>query len=107
MRLTLLALTLASSLSLPAAAQTLSRDPDLIDQMRRQQSMQQQQDTQVRVQRAREKCVANRGVDCETIDGLQEWLLLDRSRADAVLDRIAPFPPGGSASTGSSSLPAR
>jgi len=64
--------------------------------------MQQQRDTEVRIQRARDKCIANRGGDCDTMDGLQEWLLLDRTRADAVLDRVSPVP---SASAGGSALP--
>jgi hypothetical protein len=64
-----------------------------------------------RLERAAEQCRANRGVDCETPAGLQEWLLNDRSRAEAVLDRIAPItiaPPRvtpGSASAGSSAPP--
>ena len=53
------------------------------------------------VDRSRERCIANRGTDCDTLEGLQEWLLLDRSRADAVLDRISP----GSASSGASAPP--
>ena len=34
--------------------------------------------------RAVENCKANRGVDCVTPQGLQEWELLERSRAQAV-----------------------
>jgi hypothetical protein len=59
---------------------------------------QRQAEQQQRLERARERCNANRGTDCDTVEGLQEWILLDRSRADAVLDRISP----GSASTGAS-----
>jgi hypothetical protein len=39
-----------------------------------------------RVERAKERCRLNHGVDCETAQGLQEWLLLDRSRNEAVRD---------------------
>ena len=34
--------------------------------------------------RAVENCKANRGVDCITPQGLQEWELLERSRGQAV-----------------------
>ena len=34
--------------------------------------------------RAVDNCKANRGVDCITPQGLQEWELLERSRAQAV-----------------------
>jgi len=63
-------------------------------------AMQRQAAQQQRIDLARERCIANRGSDCDSLDGLQEWILLDRSRADAVLDRISPS--GGSASAGSS-----
>lgn len=36
--------------------------------------------------RAAERCAANRGVDCTTDEGLQEWLQQDRTRLEAVLD---------------------
>ena len=35
----------------------------------------------VRMERAAEQCRLNRGVDCETAEGLQEWLLLRTDRA--------------------------
>lgn len=57
-------------------------------------AMQRQADQQARIERAQARCNANRGSDCDTLEGLQEWLLLDRSRADAVLDR---FPQSSSA----------
>ncbi len=63
-------------------------------------AMQRQAEVQRRIEQAQARCNANRGADCDTLDGLQEWLMLDRSRADAVLDRVSPL--GGSASTGSS-----
>jgi hypothetical protein len=37
-----------------------------------------------RVERATERCRQNLGVDCKTGQGLKEWLLLDRSRNEAV-----------------------
>jgi hypothetical protein len=67
-----------------------------------------QAEQQRRLERAQARCVENRGVDCDTEEGLQEWLLLDRSRAEAVLDRITPpqplLPP--SSSVGASAPPA-
>ena len=36
------------------------------------------------VKRAQERCSLNHGVDCDTPQGLQEWLLQDRSREEAV-----------------------
>ncbi|HYD57477.1 MAG TPA: hypothetical protein VEB41_11265 [Burkholderiales bacterium] len=72
-----------------------------------------QAEQQRRLDRAAEQCRVNRGTDCSTPEGLNEWLLNDRSRAEAVLDRVAPItvaPPlvvgGGSASTGASAPPA-
>jgi len=99
-------IVLAMILVLPGLAQAQRAvgnvDPAALDDARRVQAMQQQQDMQSRIQRARDKCLANRGTDCDTMDGLQEWLLLDRTRADAVLDRIYPVP---SASAGGSAVP--
>jgi hypothetical protein len=103
MLLALAAVAAATAFSRPAAAQApAARDREAYEEARRQQAMLQRQDRDARIQRAREKCIANRGGDCDTMEGLQEWLLLDRSRAEAVLDRVAP---GGSASTGSSTVP--
>jgi hypothetical protein len=39
-----------------------------------------------RVDRAKERCRLNHGVDCDTPEGLKEWLLLERSRGEAVRD---------------------
>jgi hypothetical protein len=36
--------------------------------------------------RAKERCRLNHGVDCDTAEGLKEWLLLERSRKEAVRD---------------------
>jgi hypothetical protein len=104
--LVLAAAAAAAAFSRPAAAQAqpAARDAAAYEDARRQQSMLLQQERDARIQRARGKCLANRGGDCDTMEGLQEWLLLDRSRAEAVLDRVAPLT-AGSASTGSSSVP--
>jgi hypothetical protein len=96
------------ALPLPGAAQRNPLpDPDAgraaLEQAQREREQRTAQEQERRIQRARENCIANRGVDCETPEGLTEWVLLERSRAEAVLDRIAP--PSGSASTGSSAPP--
>jgi hypothetical protein len=84
-----------------AGAMVFSAHAEPIADRDRAIAAQQQAEAQKRIDRAREKCIANRGADCDTLDGLQEWLLQDRSRADAVLDRISP-PVPGSASAGAS-----
>lgn len=92
MRPILLAAALAACF--PAAAQP-------IDDPQRARAIWLQAEQQRRIEQAREKCLAHRGPDCDTMAGLNEWLLMDRSRADAVLDRVDPAL-GGSASAGSS-----
>lgn len=37
-----------------------------------------------RIERARARCQENRGVDCNSLEGLKEWLLQERSREEAV-----------------------
>jgi hypothetical protein len=39
-----------------------------------------------RTERAKERCKLNHGVDCDTPEGLKEWLLLERSREEAIRD---------------------
>lgn len=39
-----------------------------------------------RVERAKERCRLNHGVDCDTPEGLKEWLLQERSREEALRD---------------------
>lgn len=73
-----------------------------IEQAMRERSMRTEQEQQRRRHSARENCIANRGVDCDSPQGLAEWLQLERTRSEAVLDRIAAPEPAGSASTGSS-----
>lgn len=105
MKLTMLVLGMA--LALPAAAQRSvvipesERDRLALEQAQAQRARV-QQDHELRTQRARDNCIRSRGVDCDTPQGLEEWLMLERSRGEAVLDRIAVPPPAGSASTGSS-----
>jgi hypothetical protein len=36
--------------------------------------------------KAVERCKANRGVDCDTREGLKEWQLLERTRREAIQD---------------------
>ena len=45
-----------------------------------------------RVDKARERCRANRGVDCDSAAGVKEWVLQERPRAEAVRDgsRVKP-----------------
>lgn len=96
---------LGVALAMPAAAQRsvvipeTERDRLALEQAQADLAQRQRQDHELRVQRARENCLRNRGVDCDSPQGLEEWLQLERSRGEAVLDRIA-VP--GSASTGSS-----
>lgn len=102
----LAALVLAAG---PAAAQRASPAPvqqqsgDLLEQVQKERAARTQQQIQERRDRARENCIANRGMDCDTDAGLQEWLMLERSRAEAVLDRVSPEE---AASAGASRPPA-
>ena len=84
----------------PYGIQPSARDEALIEQVQKERAAQTQAQIQKRYDDARQNCIANHGVDCDTDAGLQEWLLLERSRAEAVFDRLAP--PAGSASTGAS-----
>jgi hypothetical protein len=49
-----------------------------------------------KVDPAVERCKAQRGVDCDTPEGLNEWRLQERSRSEAVKDgsrhRLPPSP---------------
>jgi hypothetical protein len=97
-RLSLIAAVVAA---LPAVAAFPSAAEPLADPQRaRAAAVQAEQ--QRRLEQAREKCLAHRGADCDTHAGLHEWLLQDRTREQAVLDRL-----GESSSTGSSSAPIR
>jgi type II secretory pathway pseudopilin PulG len=89
----------AALAAMPAAAQYTERDLQLMQQVQQEQAIRARQELQRRTERARANCIANRGVDCDSEEGLQEWLILERSRAEAVLDRVNP--PTGSSSIGS------
>jgi hypothetical protein len=80
-----------AAVSAPALADNTLTDRD------RAAIAQQQQARQIVLERARARCVVNRGTDCDTEEGLQEWIMLDRSRESAVLDRVSPLsmPAGG------------
>jgi hypothetical protein len=65
--LRVLAIVMAALVSAPLAAQT-------------------QNATGEQVNRAKERCTLNHGVDCDSPKGQEEWLLQDRSREDAVRD---------------------
>jgi hypothetical protein len=81
----LLAIALAVLVSAPVVAQTLNPPGD------RAATKDQRAD------RASERCRLNHGVDCDTPEGLKEWLLLERSRQEAIRDgsrRRLPTKPG-------------
>jgi hypothetical protein len=84
-------------LTAAAAVVVVSAHAEPIADRERAAAAQAQAAQQRHVEQARDRCIANRGTDCDTLEGLREWLLLDRSRSDAVLDRISP-----NASVGSS-----
>ena len=69
-----LAIALAVLVSAPVAAQTQNPPGE------RAAAKKQQAD------RAKERCRLNHGVDCDTPEGLKEWLLQERSREEAVRD---------------------
>jgi hypothetical protein len=80
-----LAIALAVLVSAPVAAQTQNSPSD------RAAAKEQ------RINRAKERCNLNHGVDCDTPEGLKEWLLQERSRQEAVRDgsrRRLPTQPG-------------
>jgi hypothetical protein len=68
---------------------------------------QQQQQRDAVFARAKERCIEQRGVDCVTEQGLQEWIILDRSREAAVLDRISPLPVPSSGTGATTPAPGR
>ena len=80
-----LAIALAVLVSAPVAAQT--QNPQGGRAATKEQ----------RAERAKERCRLNRGVDCDTPEGLKEWLLQERSRQEAIRDgsrRRVPTKPG-------------
>ena len=80
-----LAIALAVLVSAPAVAQTQNPPSDGAATK------------EPRAERAKERCRLNRGVDCDTPEGLKEWLLQERSRQEAIRDgsrRRVPTKPG-------------
>ena len=82
--------------AVPALAENQLSDRD------RQVLAQQQRVREAQLQRARTRCIEQRGVDCNSVQGLQEWMMLDRTREEAVLDQIRPGPAFGVESVPSS-----
>ena len=76
-----LAIALAVLVSAPVAAQAQKPTGD-------KAAAKQQQ-----VDRAKERCRLNRGVDCDTPEGLKEWVLQERSRREAIRDGSRRRPP--------------
>jgi type II secretory pathway pseudopilin PulG len=91
-------LALAAAASPALGQQYTERERQQIEDAQKEQALRARQDSERRIQRARENCLANRGVDCDSPQGLQEWLILERSRAEAVLDRVIPGSSSGASS---------
>jgi len=70
-----IAIALAVLVSTPVAAQSQNSPSD------RAAAKQQQ-----RIDRAIERCRLNHGVDCDTPEGLKEWVLQERTRQEAIRD---------------------
>jgi hypothetical protein len=77
-----LTIGLAVLVSAPVAAQTQNSPSD-------RAATEQQQ----RVDRAKERCRLNHGVDCDKPEGLKEWVLQERTRQEAIRDRWRPTQP--------------
>jgi len=90
-----------AALALPAAAENTLTDRD------REILAAQQRIKQERLERARARCIEQRGVDCASEQGLQEWLLLDMSREDAILNRYGIAVPSAGAGASGPSLAMR
>jgi hypothetical protein len=88
-------------MALPAAAE------NQLTEREREMLARQQQARDAALARARERCTEQRGVDCDSERGLEEWVLLERSREAAVLDRISPLPAPASGSGSTTPAPVR
>ena len=99
MRILLLSLLVAASLPALAENQLTEREREMLAR--------QQQQRDAMYAAAKVRCIEQRGVDCATEQGLQEWLLLDRSREQAVLDNIRPGVPMPPSSGSGSTTPTR
>ena len=83
-----------AALALPAAAENTLTDRD------REMLAGQQRIKQEQRERARARCIEQRGTDCDSDQGLQEWLLLEQSREEALLNRYGiAVPPAGAGAT--------
>ena len=77
----MLTIALAVLVAAPVAAQTQNSPSDRVTTKEQ------------RAARAKERCKLNHGVDCDTPEGLKEWLLQERSRQEAIRDRRLPTQP--------------
>jgi len=87
-------------MALAAAALPALAENQLTEREREMLARQQMQRDSMYAQ-AKARCIEQRGVDCATEQGLQEWLLLDRSREQAVLDNVRPGAAPQSSGSGS------
>ena len=78
----MLTIALAVLVAAPVAAQTQNSPSDRVTTKEQ------------RAARAKERCKLNHGVDCDTPEGLKEWVLQERTRQEAVRDRRRPTQPG-------------
>jgi hypothetical protein len=85
--------------ALPALAE------NQLTEREREMLARQQQQRDAAYAAARARCIEQRGVDCDTEQGLQEWLLLDRSREQAVLDNVRAGVPTPQSSGSGSTTP--
>lgn len=88
-----------AALALPAAAENTLGDRE------REVLAAQQRIQQERRARAQARCIEQRGADCVTDQGLQEWLLLDLSREEALLNRYGIGVPSAPAAGAGASAP--
>jgi len=77
-----LAIALAVLVCAPVAAQTQNSPSDRAAAKEK------------RAARAKERCKLNHGVDCDTPEGLKEWVLQERTRQEAIRDRRLPTQSG-------------
>jgi hypothetical protein len=69
-----------------AVALPLAAEPLLSERERAVLALQQKQREEL-LARARARCLEQRGVDCDSEQGLQEWILLEQSRQQYLLER--------------------
>ena len=67
------------ALSTPVLGQGASPERKADSKTRQERQAQQRE-------KAAERCKTNRGVDCDSPEGLKEWLLQERTRREAVND---------------------